>query len=497
MGKFTKHAAWMVLGVLAAQPALADPPADDWANYFSGGRARVGGRVTIPGIRGEAFVIADQVVVQPGNDPSRHQYVVVISGEAGRYWDAQREAALFAPRRDPLRDAFTRPVAPPPIVPRPAPFGMRAPPATDLASRLADFDARIATVEIGRDGTVRMIGWPTSVRSADTHFQNVLDTYLSTVMQATAEGRALDARARALYQQFATRADATRNRYMTAQGYGRIAGDIAVASFQPRATQRLGPVGNFISTTLQSSAVNAIGSVDLPVTGMGSQPPFGPGEAAAVSAARDAAGAVQNNRASIQGYLRERLGMPRGGSAALTPAQRSRRDEILANLAIQFAGRMAAQGEGVTPDAVASEALAAIEDLAVEYALPRVPVVTVLARDALELTRQLRGFVSVIHTANRADERFTAAINAFHESYAARQYFAQSRIAADRNFQRMLDSVRDGEFVRPGVLDDIDSLELLSVVPNGGQGSNLPRRQLSTPLGVTPRSVLSQSGWQR
>ena len=194
-----------------------------------------------------------------------------------------------------------------------------------------------------------------------------------------------------------------------------------------------------------------------------STPPFDSRESAAVTAARELANSAPT-RANINAYLRMALTMPtlpagqggpngtaftgRAASAPLNPSQRASRDAILTDLAVQFAGRLASSGRNTDDDAVARDALAAIEDIAVEYALPRVPVVTVLARDALELTRQLRGFLEAQGRAGQAGERFTAAINAFNRSYAARQYFAMRDLAGSEPL------VLDPLWLEPGLFEE-------------------------------------------
>jgi len=263
----------------------------------------------------------------------------------------------------------------------------------DASKDCPAFGLSVVTVEFV-DGKMSVSGG----KDADAmiaDYQKRLGDYRQRVLSATAAGRDIQAKADKMFAKWNERNDRSVKKFTTVEGYTSLVTDMALAGVADKAKKSLkttGDLDKIFKEALIDAAKEKL-SGDLPLGAPGPKP--------------ETAVAAELTKANIKAILTQKLkDVPENGRA-----------EVLTKVLVQF-GALAIDGDGEDLGEVAFEALA---DVAVEVGLSRYPIAGPLAKEALELGKQLRGYLMTIEKLSEADVEFTKAMNAFNDSYGARQ----------------------------------------------------------------------------
>lgn len=345
----------------SAQPGAAKPslltPPASWSAYNSGGPLRAGNPVTLPDGR-RGVVVGDFRTVPNGT---------ASASNPGRY-----------------RYAVMVPALPP----------------ADATKDCPDFGLSVVTVEM--NGNTMHVSGGASADAMIAEYKKRLGDYRARVLSAHRDGLAIQAKADKMLAKWNARNDRSRKKFSTAEGYTSLAFDMALAGMADKVKKGLkttGDLDRIFKEALIDAAKEKL-SGDLPLNAPG--------------ASANTAAAAELTKGNIKALIAEKMKDPK--IAALPDNTRA---EILSKVLVQF-GALAIEGDG-SGEELAEAAFGAAADVAVDIGLSRYPIAGPLAKEALELTKQLRGYLVTLDTLAEADASFTQALNAFNDSYGARQ----------------------------------------------------------------------------
>lgn len=257
------------------------------------------------------------------------------------------------------------------------------------------FGLSVVMIESSKGGRDTIVG---SGRDADPlaeQLQRRIETTRARVLASTARGREIQAEADKQLAKWNKRSDASVKKFSTREGYQSLVIDMALngaAGKLKGGLKNTGDLDRIFKETLIDAVKNKASS-DLPY----SLPPFN----------GDQAASVELTKGNIKLMIEARMKNVKPDSRA----------EIMTNLLVQFAGTAIASEDGDLAEA----AMDALGDVAVDLAVSRYPIVGPMAKEAVELAKQFNGYLDAMNTLDHADANFTAALNAWNESYGARQ----------------------------------------------------------------------------
>lgn len=257
------------------------------------------------------------------------------------------------------------------------------------------FGLSIVMIESGKGRRDTVVGASRDADRLAEHFQRQIETTRARVLASTARGREIQAEADKQLAKWNKRNDASVKKFTTKEGYQSLVIDMALngaAGKLKGGLKNTGDLDRIFKETLIDAVKNKASS-DLPY----SMPPFN----------GDQAATVELTKGNIKLMIEARMKNVRPDSRA----------EIMTNLLVQFAGTAIASEDGDLAEA----AMDALGDVAVDLAVSRYPIAGPMAKEAVELAKQLNGYLSAMNTLDHADANFTAALNAWNESYGARQ----------------------------------------------------------------------------